>query len=254
MSGLTPEQEKLAHEKFRKALERFPERNAQVEKELKEALSKIDNPYYALYEALHGLGDGILNIPGRFMYNPISELKKGDYYHLGINPSVNPNKPKDKLLLCQRLREWSSCTEHAIEAEKWGNQTEHNAIHLCRGINAKLRELPASNLFFSSSKDTKSIPRIAKERVDLFLDVHKAVLEIVKPKCFFVTSTATEIYTKIVAFLGLRMSRSSTPRCLVSDGEYQGRPMMLIGIFPRGGYANLHQAADMAIKFVKDHP
>jgi hypothetical protein len=113
------------------------------------------------------------------------------------------------------------------------------------------------------------LPKIAKDKVSAFWRVHEAVLDIVKPKCIFVFSTAEDKYSKILELMGYPKDKveplipkyNGKCQCKVAEGKYQGRPTMLIGIpYPNyGKQLTSHPTVLKAIKdtchnFIANHP
>jgi hypothetical protein len=276
MSHSTPKQSILA-----KALRAFPDKETQAAEVLSDAWPKGHN----LYEALRALGDvrlkyhlqgelfddTILNIPGRFMNSPISLLRKGEYYHLGINPGFDKTKKADHAPLLDEICEWSRKERrayHAIVDECWGSDLQRNVLELCRAVGIKPRELCSSNFYFCRANKADEIHTAAKGKEDAFWNVHEAVMKIVEPKCIFVFSTAKDKYPKILELMGYKDDYELLPsdydkkaQCKVACDTYQDRPTMLIGIpYPNHGRQLTHHPtvlkaiADKCHKFIADHP
>ena len=233
MSHLNPEQEK-----FVKALRSFPKETQKPDPQEKEW-----SKYYNLYEALRGLGDTFLGYYGRFMYNPISMLRKGDYYLLGINPGFKKDRKEDYTFLRDEIREWGEDKKlayHAMVKEHWDTDFQESVKALWRKIDRDLGELCASNLYFCSSTAEKKMPSLSEHEKNACLSVHKAVLEIIEPKCILVFSTGEEKYSMVLNSLdGLHEEEGLGPdacKCRVAVGEYKNRPTMLVGIpYPNYG-------------------
>jgi len=259
MNNLTP-----AQKTFTEALGSFPDRGTQAAEALKQ-WPEYDN----LYQALCEMGEDILKHSGRFMHNPVSVLRKGDYYHLGINPGGDPGMENTPLE--QEIREWSKKDTHAICAEHWKGQYQPTVKAVCREVGIEVEELCSSNLYFCRSRDEASIPLDPKKTLGAFWHVHEAVLDIVKPKCIFVFGTGEGKFPAILDLMrnskGRPLSRIEEKTikgdrgysCRVVDGEYQGRPLKLIGIpHPSHGrvptQAVLKQIADECRKAVGPQP
>jgi hypothetical protein len=233
MNEMTSEQERFA-----KTLGSFPQ-----EAQMPEPQEKGWLKYYNLYEALRKLGGTFLGYYGRFMYNPISVLRKGNYYLLAINPGFNEARPEDHTFLRDEIRNWGGDGKrayHAMVQEHWGGHFEASVKALWREIGLDLGELCASNLYFCSSTVEKEMPSLSESDKRACWSVHRAVLEIVEPRCILVFSTAQDKYSMLLdSLMGLRRGKdfgTSACTCKMAVGEYRKRPTMLVGIpYPNYG-------------------
>ena len=171
------------------ALCSVPEESLRVPKE------KLD----ALWRCLCSLPTNVLGYPGRFMYNPISTLRKDDFYLLGINPGGDPEK--ENVPLRDEIREWLGWEKSASAFDQFGDTPYKETLKtLCFEIGKDLHDICASNLYFLRSPDQDSLmngKKSALYKLGLgtsgkeFWPTHKAVIDIVEPKCIFVIGTVT---------------------------------------------------------------
>jgi hypothetical protein len=232
MNEMTPEQERFA-----KALLSFPQKLPAPSQQEKEWAK-----YYNLYEALRKLGD-LLGDHGRFMYNPISALRKGEFYLLGIQPGDATKKEKNEgrdTSLRIDIHKWSKQSAHVVINEDWNTDYQDTVKALCREVGIDLYGLCVSNLYFYRKDKNKNLPYVTKNDASVFWHVHEAVLDIVKPDCIFFFFCGKDAYLKILILMRANKSSPFSPtegnfgneKCKykTAKGEYQGRPLTLIGM------------------------
>jgi len=195
-----------------------------------------------LWRCICTLPKNILGYPGRFMYNPISTLRKDDFYLLGINPGGDPKK--ENLPLRDEIREWLGWEKSASAFEQFGDTPYKDTLKaLCFEIGKDLHDICVSNLYFVRSPDQDSLMNgkngaLYKLGLDSsgkeFWPVHKAVIDIVEPKCIFVIGSG--IFNNVFKLLnseGKPMKRSKEIPCgkyVCSVAERSDKSLKLIGL------------------------
>jgi hypothetical protein len=214
-----------------------------------------------LYEALLFLPESVRNAPGDFLNSDLSTLRKGDFYLLGYNPGGEPGDYSIEGAIHQcttgEIHNWPAENWNAYLDEEWGSEKgEHliqrNVQTLCKSIGVDLRQICASNLIFIQSRNEGALK---EKNPEIFLPVHEAVLDIVRPRCILVFGLKT--YYIVKSLLGLdekRVFRGANGKVIsfrVANGQYRNQPMKLVG-FRHFRYYSLESHADVRAEIEKE--
>jgi len=135
--------------------------------------------------------DSLKDIPGETLYSSLSTLKKGDIYLMGTNPGGS-----DNYLLSKDLEDLKTKTTNGYIDEVWetgrGKPKAGESIlqkrvqNLISKIGYDLKNVCASNLIFTKSKNLETLGYRFKDIADKCWNVHEEILKIVEPKLIIV--------------------------------------------------------------------
>ena len=135
--------------------------------------------------------DSLKDIPGETLYSSLSTLKKGDIYLMGTNPGGS-----DNYLLSEDLEKLKTKTTNGYIDEVWKTGRgkakagegflQKRVQNLISEIGYDLKNVCASNLIFTKSKNLKTLGYRFKDIADKCWNVHEEILKIVKPKIIIV--------------------------------------------------------------------
>ena len=135
--------------------------------------------------------DDLKDVPGETLYSSLSTLKKGDIYLMGTNPGGS-----DNYLLSEDLEKLKTKTTNGYLDEVWktdkGTPAKGQAIlqirvqTLISELGYDLREVCASNLIFTKSKNIESLGYKFKDIAEKCWNIHDKILNIVQPKMIIV--------------------------------------------------------------------
>lgn len=124
-----------------------------------------------------------LDVPGAIFYSSHATLQKGDIYLLGFNPGGEDGRP-----LREAIDGLLTVTENAYIEQNWSGRRNYKPGHaplqkrvtwLLDALGYVPENICASNLIFMQSKSAASIPYA---NADVCWPVHRAILDIVRPK------------------------------------------------------------------------